>query len=374
VPVPATARAPGAVLRPLAPLGDDLAARTMASLTLVTGASGFVAGSLLPLLADDGHRLRCLVRDPASAPPLGETVVGDLSDEAALRRALAGVDHVVHLAALVSFARRDAARCFAVNVDGTRRLAALARQAGVRRFLHVSSVAAIGGRARPEVLDEGSAYGIEHLRIPYCDSKRAAEAVVLEEVARGLDAVIVNPASMFGPGDRRKARNSLLDAALRGRLRFCPPGGANFADVRDVARGCLAALERGRTGERYILGGENLTGAGLLATVFAALERTPPRTVLPRWLVRAAAAGAGALEHVVPLRPPLTAQILRMASFWFWFDSSKAERELGYRPGPVLEAVRAAYRWLAEIGSIRNEELPASLRATGRSEPKQEPR
>jgi len=318
----------------------------MSATTLVTGASGFLGHSLLPLLAGAGHRLRCLVRDASFATTHGETMVGSLEDEASLTTALAGIEVVVHLAALVSFSRRDRAASFAINRDGTRRLAALARVAGVRRFLHVSSVVAVGYSEQPAVLDETAPYGGWRLRVPYCDSKRAAEAAVLAEVENGLDAVIVNPASMFGPGDRRKARNSLLDAARSGRVPFNPPGGANFADVRDVAAGCMAALSRGRTGERYILGGENLTGRQLLATVFAAAGRRPPRAMLPRPLLRALAAGAAVAERLVPLRPPLTAQILRMASVYFWYSSAKAERELDYQARPVAAAVRAAYDWL----------------------------
>jgi dihydroflavonol-4-reductase len=330
---------------------------------LVTGASGFVGTSLLPLLAARGDRVRALARDAGFTTPHGEVIAGSLADEGSLRRALVGVDVVVHLAALVSFARRDAARSFAVNTAGTARLAALARAAGVQRFLHVSSVAAIGCSDAPRVLDESAPYNFGPLRIPYCDSKRGAELAVLEQEQRGLDVVIVNPASMFGPGDRRKARDSLLDAALAGRIPFCPPGGGNFADVRDVARGSIAALERGRRGQRYILGGENLTGAQLMATVFGALERRPPRFTMPPLLAKALAAGAGLAELVVPLRPPLTAQILRLAPRYTWFSSAKAERELGYQHGPVLDAVRSTYRWLAATGMVPRDALPAALRA-----------
>jgi dihydroflavonol-4-reductase len=334
----------------------------MSRITLVTGASGFVGSNLLPLLAARGDRLRLLARDPSFASPHGETWAGDLSDEATLRRALDGAEQVVHLAALVSFARRDAARAHAANVLGTARLARLSREAGVRRFLHMSTVAAVAYSATPQVLDETTPYNLAPLHIAYCDTKRAAELAVLNEVARGLDAVIVNPSSMFGPGDRRKARDSLLDAALRGRVPFCPPGGASFADVRDVARGALAALERGRTGERYILAGDNLTGRQLLEAVFGAIERRPPRFTLPRVLARALAGAANMVERVVPLRPPLTAEILRMATRYFWFSSAKAQRELGYTSAPVGAAIRATYTWLAACGAVDARELPASLR------------
>ncbi len=334
----------------------------MTETVLVTGASGFVGTNLLPLLAERFARVRCYVRDATFRTAHGDCVVGALDDEAALRAALRGVDAVFHLAALVSFARRDAAASHAINVAATRRLAALARAAGVRRFLHVSSVAAVGYSDRPAVLDETTPFNLGRLRIPYCDTKRGAELAVLAEVERGLDAVIVNPSSMFGPGDRRKAEGSLLDAAVDDRIPFCPPGGANFADVRDVVVGCMAAFERGRTGERYILGAENLTGRQLMAKVFGALGKPAPRITLPSMLARALAALAGMVETVRPLRPPMTAQILRMAPRFFWFSSQKAARELGYTTRPVEDALRATYRWLGACGAIARAKLPAELR------------
>jgi dihydroflavonol-4-reductase len=335
-------------------LVHDLPERPAPARILVSGAGGFVGGALVPLLAAEGHAVRAMHR-PGSPPGAAggvEWVAGDLLDQASVLAALRGVDAVVHLAALVSFHAGDAARSFQVNAEGTRRLAAAAREAGVRRFLHVSTVAAVGYSDRPEVLDETAPYNFGKLRIPYCDSKRAAELAVLAEVERGLDAVIVNPSSMFGPGDRRKAEGSLLDAAFRGRILLCPPGGINVADVRDVARGCLQALARGRRGERYILGGENLSGRQLLATVCGALGRRAPRWSLPPAAGRALAAAASAWERLRPLRPPVTAQILRLAPRFMWYSSAKAERELGYRAGPVDAAVRAAYEWMAASGMI----------------------
>jgi len=323
---------------------------------LVTGATGFVGANLVPLLHSAGHRVRCLIRSSSDVRNLQgmsfERVEGSLDDKASLREGLRNIDIVVHLAALVSFNKPDTAQMWNVNVQGTETLARLARQAGVGRFLHMSSVAAVGATTEPRVLNENSPYNIACYRLPYCDTKRRAEEIVLTEAARGLDAVIVNPVSMFGPGDRRKAHDSLLEAAARDRIPFSPPGGVAVADVRDVARGTMAALEHGRTGERYILGGQNLLGRELVAEVMAAVGARPPRFTLNRHVVRGLAAAARVAEAFVPLRPPITAQVLRMCSLFFWFSSAKAEAELGYKAGPIRNAIRSAYQWMEEQGQV----------------------
>jgi dihydroflavonol-4-reductase len=334
----------------------------------VTGATGFVGANLVPLLHSAGHRVRCLVRPGSDVRNLKgvpfERVTGSLQDKDLLKDALRNVDIVVHLAALVSFRKPDTAHMWNVNVLGTEQLARLAREAGVGRFLHMSSVAAVGATTRPQVLNENSPYQIQRYRLPYCDTKRQAEEIVLNQVARGLDAVIVNPVSMFGPGDRRKAQNSLLDAAAADRIPFSPPGGVGVADVRDVARGVMAALERGRTGERYILGGQNLRGHELIAEVMAVAGRRPPRFTLNRHIVAAAAAAARLIEAFVPLSPPMTAQMLRMCPLFFWFSSAKAEEELGYQAGPVRNAIREAYRWMEEQGHVPMRPRPDKPEAT----------
>jgi dihydroflavonol-4-reductase len=322
---------------------------------LLTGASGFVGATLAPLLVEAGHALRCLLRPGSAAENLAgvpfERAAGALEDARALADAVRGCDAVVHLAALVSFRAQDRARMFAINETGTATLARLAREAGVARFLHVSSVSAVGLARRAEVLDETAPFNFGSWRIAYAESKHAAEARVRDEVARGLDAVIVNPASMIGPGDRRKAEGSLLDRVARGRVPFCPPGGVNLVDVRDVASGCVRALERGRTGERYILGGTNLTGRAMIEAIARAAGCRPPRWTLPAPLARGLGALATLVERVRPLPPPLTAQILRMTPLWFWYSSAKAERELGYRARGIDAALASAFAWLRNRGA-----------------------
>jgi dihydroflavonol-4-reductase len=315
----------------------------MPGLCFVTGATGFVGRNLLPLLAER-HRLRCLVRPGTADRLLGmphEAVAGTLLDQEALSSGVRGAEVVVHLGALVSFRPEDRAAMFAVNAGATAVLAGLARAARVRRFLHVSTISAVGWSPLPRELDESAPYNFGPLRIGYCDSKHAGELAVQAEVAKGLDAVIVNPPSMFGAGDRRKA-GSLIEAVLEGRLKLAPPGGLNVADVASVCGGCLLALDRGRKGERYILGGENLTGPALLGRIARVTGGRAPGRCPPAWAVRAFAGLVGLKDRWFGSRPPLTSEVLRLAPCWQWFSSRKAEAELGFSPAPVDPGIRAA--------------------------------
>lgn len=317
----------------------------MPPICFLTGASGFVGRHLAPRLARE-FRLRLLLRPGQRPPQLDgvehERIDGRLADPEAVAAGVRGADVVVHLAALVSFRREDRAAMFAANAQATADLAAAAHAAGVRRLLHVSTISAIAYRDRPEAVDETAPFNFGPLRIGYCDSKFAAERCVLATARRGLDAVIVNPPSMYGAGDRRKGDGSLLGAVLAGDLRLAPPGGLNVANVEDVCDGIVAALHRGRTGERYILGGENLTGAELLARIARIVGGRAPRRTVPPRVVRAAARALRWKERWFGSRPPLTSEVLQLAGRFLWYRSDKAERELGWRAGSVDPGIAAA--------------------------------
>ncbi|GDY03319.1 epimerase [Planctomycetota bacterium] len=324
----------------------------MNGICFVTGVSGFVGANLAPLLAQR-YRLRCLVRKGQHVPALNgidyERVEGTLEDELALATGVRGAEIVVHLAALVSFRREDRATMFRLHSTATAQLASLARLAKVRRLLHMSTICAVGFSDRPRLLDERDAYNFGPLRIGYCDSKHAAEAAIQTEIARGLNAVIVNPPSMYGAGDRRKAADSLMDALLRGRIKLLPPGGINVADVMDVCRGCLLAIDRGRSGERYLLGGENLTGGELFSRIATIVGGKAPRIGTPAIAVRAVTAALRIKERLFGSKPPLTSEVLALAQHFLFYSSNKARDELGYAPGSVDSGIRASWAWIQQL-------------------------
>jgi len=311
--------------------------------TLVTGATGLLGSHLVRALAERGDGLRLLVRRDSDLGPLGEVeherVTGDITDRRAVRRAVDGVDRVFHLAALSTLRSGRSDRIFEVNVGGTELVAAEALAAGVERFVHGSSVAAIGPAPSGGRADETQPFTIAHLGIAYINSKHEAEAEVLRAAARGLDVVIVNPTFMLGPplGPTRSMSIGLVRRFLERRIPAYVDGGLNVVDVRDVAAGLLLADERGRRGERYILGGRNFT----MQRLFADLSRisgvpVPPLRLTP-WL---AAGGAQAAEGV-GLDLGLSVDQVRAASLWWTYSSAKAKRELDFAARPHEETLEA---------------------------------
>ncbi len=282
----------------------------------VTGGSGFIGSHIVRELRERGAEVR------------DEFV--ELGDRPALERAISGCDAVVHVAALYSF--DDPARELErVNVEGTRNVLAACAARGVRRLVHTSSAGTCGPVPGRQATEEDSPPAGE-LSVPYKRTKLAAERLVLEAARDGLDAVVVNPTTPVGEGDARPTPTGrMIRGAARGRYRAFLDIGLNVVDVRDVARGHALALERGRTGERYILGGADLTLEELFAAVCALAGRPRPHLRVPYALVRAAALVGAINRHEA-----------RLARLPAYFSSAKAERELGYRPGPVEPALARA--------------------------------
>ena len=318
------------------------------STTLVTGATGFIGSHLARSLARRGDDLRLLIRKGSDDEALSgiefERINGDVTDRRAVRRAVAGADRVFHVAGMTSMRTGEAERVFAVNQGGTRIMAEESLAAGVERFVHTSSVAAIGPAPTGGRADETQAFTAGSLGIAYMNSKREAEGEVLRAAARGLDAVIVNPTFVLGPGGGRASSMGLIRRFLLRRIPAYVDGGLNIVDVRDVADGHLLADAKGETGERYILGGRNFT----LQRLFSDLQRISgvpaPQLKLPAQI---AAAGARVSEQLgLPLA--LAVDETRSAALWWTYSSAKAKRELGFAPRPHEETLEGAIGWMSE--------------------------
>jgi dihydroflavonol-4-reductase len=304
---------------------------------LITGATGFLGSHLCRRMLADGHEVRVLVRPTSDDRNLKglavERVVGDVTDSRSVGEAVRDQDSVIHAAAELSYWGRDAARQERVNVEGTRHVARACREGGIRRLVHVSSVAAIGIPEDPQrPADEAFGFNLEGSGLNYHLSKRRAEVEVAAEVVRGLDAVTVNPASIFGPHGGGYRGAEMLAKVRRTRVVPYFTGGLCAVHVDDVVAGTVAALERGTQGERYILGGENLTYRALV-------ERAARALGLRRWPVPVPALVTGLAARILEpwgrwrgRRPRITYATHYCASRCHFYDSGKARAALGYAP------------------------------------------
>jgi len=318
----------------------------------VTGASGFVGANLARALLERGWRVRALVR--GEAPSLDgldiERVHGDLFAPG-LSDAMRGCDGLFHAAATYSLWRRDREAVLRANVDGTRSALAAARAAGVRRTVHTSSVAAIGTRDGGDAADETFQSPPDRLIGVYKRSKYLAELEVRRAVESGQDVVIVNPTTPVGPWDAKPTpTGDIIVRFLTGRMPAYVDTGLNVVDVRDVAAGHVLAYERGVTGERYILGNENLTLRALLARLAAITGRAVPRVRLPRVIPLAYAALGEYVLAPLGVRPDVALDGVRMAKQRMFYTAEKAVRELGLPQSSVNDALADAVTWFQRHG------------------------
>lgn len=312
----------------------------MSDRLLITGASGFVGRWVARAASRAGYPLRLLVRPTSDLTPLAgldfERVDGDLLDPPSLERALVGVSGVIHAAGTISFARADAARVRAVNLDGTRHLFAAATRAGVPRLVHTASIFALGHTPREPRGPDG-VYGAEHLLdIPYVQAKRELELASSAWLERGLRLIRLYPGICLGPGDRNLSSSALIRAWLDGRVPALVRGGICYVDVREAAAAHVAALESGEIGARYLLPGRNLTHQAFFARLAPLAGRPAPRITLPGGL---ATVGAALLERLTP-DPALRPDVVRLMRHRWWFES---------RPPPgMVPAARSFEQTLVE--------------------------
>ena len=319
--------------------------------TLVTGATGLLGNNIVRLLLERGVPVRALVRETADPRPLDgldvDAVECDLLDPVSLQQACQGVSEVVHADAFVAIGRTAAAAAQRINVDGTKALAAAAHAVGAR-IVHVSSVDALAP-GTPQCLADEETPGSKPA-CPYVTTKRAAEDGIRQAVQRGLHAMIVNPAFMLGPWDWKPSSGRML---LEVALRFSPAaplGGVSICDVRDVAAGCLAALQRGQAGRQYILAGHNMTDFEAWKLFAEAAgsrgpwsQARPPLTTLIGWCGDRVANWTGR-------EPDVNSVSVAMSHLWHHYSSSRAEQELDYQCRAARETVADAWQWFVEHG------------------------
>jgi dihydroflavonol-4-reductase len=326
---------------------------------LVTGASGFVGAAVAKSLVAAGHPVRVLVRPTSPrtniADPRLDVAVGDLRDAGSIERAMKDVRVLFHVAADYRLWARHPEEIVHTNVEGTRLLMAAALRAGVERVVYTSSVATLKARPGGEPSDETFPLDVKHAVGAYKYSKVAAERVVEAMIAeQNLPAVVVNPSTPIGPGDVRPTPTGrIIIEAAAGRMPAYVDTGLNFVHVDDVATGHIAAWQKGRIGERYILGGQNVLLGDMLRDIAHRVGRKPPRVRLPRRLIYPIAYGAEAIAHFTGREPFVTTVGLKLAKDRMFFSSAKAERELDYRPRPYGEAVAEAIAWFRQNGYLK---------------------
>jgi dihydroflavonol-4-reductase len=326
----------------------------------ITGATGLVGANLAIELLGQGHQVRCTRRSTSRVDHLDgfpiEWVEADLDDQPSLERAFTGADVVFHCAAQVDISRRGLAKMIRANVEGTRHVLDAVRRARVARLVHCSSVAACAVALTDEPVDETAPWNFAALGLDdgYATTKHQGEQLVQAAAAADVDAVIVNPTYMLGPYDIRPSSGKLIRDVVRGSIPGTTPGYNNFVDVRDVCRGMILAGEKGRRGERYILGHQDLTYHEIMHLIARVAGTRPPRLRIPRPLA-VALGWIGDLQESLLGREPLINSISVKYGYCrgYRFTSAKAMRELGYRPGPLEPAIADAIAWFRRRGMLQ---------------------
>ena len=326
---------------------------------LVTGASGFVGSAVARCLLQSGEEVRALVRPTSSRTNLGDPrlqiVEGDISDAESIARAMTGIRFLFHVAADYRLWARHPDDIVRTNVEGARTVMNAALRAGVERIVYTSSVATLASRTNREPSDEtlplAAADAVGAYKYSKVVAERLVEAMVTEQK---LPAVVVNPSTPIGPGDVRPTPTGrIIIEAAAGRMPAYVDTGLNLVHVDDVAAGHVAALHKGRIGERYILGGQDVLLGDMLREIARRVGRAAPKIRLPRHLIFPIAYGAEAIARFTGREPFVTTTGLKLAKDHMFFTSAKAARELGYQARPYGEAIAEAIAWFRRHDYLR---------------------
>ncbi len=322
---------------------------------LITGGTGFIGANLAVRLRAAGISVRILRRAHSDLRAIADADVehhiGDVRDLQSLMVAMRGCDTVFHCAAMVTFEKKKAEEQLAVNIGGTRNVIEACRATGIRCLVHTSSVAAIGYPPEGTLATEETPFNWGRT-VGYKYSKHESEQVVRQAAEQGLHAVIVNPSVVVGERDIHFHGGDIIRRVKKWQVPLYIDGGMNIVYVGDVVSGMIAAAQRGGRGERYILGGENLTHKEVFRRTARIVGGLPPLMKLPLPALRTVAAGVEWLSNLLGVDPLLTPDLVSGAGKYNWYSSAKAERELGYTITPFDEAIRRAYRWYNDTGLL----------------------
>ena len=327
---------------------------------LVTGANGFLGAWLTRRLLTDGYDVTALVRAKSDLTELAlenpvmknlKIAHGDVTDINSLRNAFRDQEIIFHLAGVVSYKKSDEPLLQKVNVEGTRHVVDVCCEMGPR-LLHVSSVVAVGASFTPHALTEAAPYNIAHLNLGYFDTKKAAEDLVMQAVReKNLNAVCVNPSTIYGFGDARKgSRKNQLNVA-RGKMLFYTSGGVNVVAAEDIMDGILLAVQKGQKGQRYLLTNENMTIQQLFEKIALAAGVKAPAVHMPNWLLHSIGFTGDQLQKV-GVNIGLSSVNAHTATMYHWFDSTKAQKELGFKPTSEDRAIENSVRWMRDNGYL----------------------
>lgn len=315
---------------------------------LVTGANGFLGTYVVKELLQRNYTVKAMVRqqsDIASLTGLNcEIVHGDILDLSSLQKNFKGIDWVFHTAGAMSNSLKDKERLLQVNIHGVENVVTACRDQNVAKLIHVSSVVAIGAsHTEHEVLNEDALNITKNLNFVNYDTKRQGEEIVLKAAReKGLFAMVVNPSLMYGALDAKKEIRKGNVQAAKGRLKFYTAGGVNIVAVEDVARGMVSAALQGRSGERYLLTGYNISVHDLLTQISKSAQAKPPHKLLSTKVLNRIAA----INDFFGLKTLLTKENIFAATAFHWYDCTKAQKELGYTYGPWQAAIQRSVDWM----------------------------
>ena len=323
---------------------------------LVTGATGFLGGWMVKKLLHEGVEVRIIRRPSSSLEELEglqiELADGDVTNAESLVEASRGVDSIFHLAGLIAYSRAQRPQMERVNVGGTQNVIDACVKNKIRRLVHLSSVVAIGASFDGVPLNEESPYNVKHLHLGYFDTKHDAEVLVKQATSAGkIDSVILNPSTIYGAGDAKKGSRNLQLKVAQGRFPFYAPGGVNVVAVEDVVAATIQAWKTGRSGERYILAGENILIKDLFTLIAHEAGVEPPKYKIPTPLLTAIGKVGDVMESLGK-KGPLNSENAWTSRLFHWFDSSKAQRELGLKITPAKVAIANSVSWIKEHGLL----------------------